>query len=344
MSVSIPFSRGVNFSKWFESKNMQEVVFDKFNEQDFVNVKNLGADVIRLPVAFHRFTLEDSSLKTKLDPKLMEYLDTAADWAEKHQIYLILDNHSFHPVEPTDVNIDRILLPVWEQTAEHFKNRSDYVIYEVLNEPHGISDERWGEIQGAVIEAIRKIDSKHTIIIGGTEYNSIAKLDSIPAYNDNNLIYTFHFYDPHLFTHQGAVWNSPSLAPLSNLPFPLNDQKLPPVHDTFKGTWVERMLDNYRNDSNPEKLCATLDKAAAFSKERDVPVFCGEFGVFMIQSPPSDRVKWYELICDALNKRNIPWACWDYFGGFGLFKTQWSGNFPSDLNIDVVKAMGFNIK
>jgi len=341
MAIKAPFSKGVNFSKWFETHSFNDIIFDKFTEQDFADVKSLGMDVIRVPIRFHDYTLGKKD--NTLNSGLFEYLETIIGWAEKHQIYIILDNHSFHPTDPTDSNINKILIPVWKQVARYFKNKSGFLIYEILNEPHGISDKRWNKIQGDTIKAIRKFDKKHAIIVGGTNYNSIEKLLTVPKYKDKNLIYTFHYYDPHLFTHQGATWNKPSLAPLSGLPFPLGDNKLPEVHETFKGTWVEYSLNGYANDSKPENLSATLEKAAVFSRERDVPVFCGEFGVFMIQSPEADRIKWYQFTCNELEKRSFPWACWDYFGGFGIFKTQWRGKFPSDLNMDIVKAMGLKI-
>ncbi|MDR0320247.1 MAG: glycoside hydrolase family 5 protein [Treponema sp.] len=340
MPTVIPFSKGVNFSKWFESRTFNDIVFDKFTEQDFADLKSLGGDVIRLPVAFHNFTLGDK--KHTLEPELLKYLDTVLDWAEKYQIYLIVDNHSFHPVNPTDVNIDKILIPVWEQVAKRYKNRSSYLIYEILNEPHGISDERWGKIQLAAIKAIRKIDKEHIIIVGGINYNSIEKLFSIPVYKEKNLLYTFHFYDPHIFTHQGATWNKPSLAPLSGLPFPGAKESIPPIHETFKGTWVEVSLNNYEHDSKLSVLSATLDKVSSFSKERNASVFCGEFGVFMNQSPAEDRIKWYKFICEEFAKRNITWTCWDYFGGFGLFnKAQGRAKFPEELNTELVKTIGF---
>jgi endoglucanase len=341
MPISVPFTRGVNFTKWFESRNFQDIVFSKFIEQDFIDVKSMGADVIRLPVAFHNFVQKDKD--HTLEGDLLYYLDTVLDWAEKHKIYLIIDNHSFHPIDPTDPNIDKILIPVWEQLAKRFNKRSKYILYEILNEPHGIPDNRWAEIQGETIKAIRKIDKERLIIVGGTNYNSIEKMTLLPVYPDPNLIYTFHFYDPHIFTHQGATWNKPSLAPLSGLPFPLDNYKIPQIHDTFKKTWVEDALKSYKNDSKLSKLSSTLDVAFSFSKDRDVPVFCGEFGVFMIQSPADSRLKWYKFICEELSKRNITWTCWDYFGGFGIFNTQFRGQFPSDLNIDIVNAMGFRI-
>ena len=336
---SVPFSKGVNFSKWFESRTFNDIVFETFKEKDFINVKSLGADVIRIPIAFHRFTIDDAHT---INPTLFNYIDAAVDWAEKHQLYLIIDNHSFHPVNPTEPDIDRILIPVWKQIADRYKDRSKYVIYEVLNEPHKIDDDLWGRIQGDAINAIRQIDNTHSIIVGGTEYNSIDKLFTIPKYNDDNLIYTFHFYDPHIFTHQGATWNKPSLAPLSGLAFPFDASTMPELHESFKDTWVEHSLKSYEADSKYEKLNATLDKVLEFSKERSVPVFCGEFGVFMIQSPVDSRARWYQFICDALNKRDISWTCWDYYGGFGLFNSpKYDADFKTDLNVEVVKAMGF---
>jgi endoglucanase len=276
-----------------------------------------------------------------LNAMLLRFLDKAVDWAEKHEMYIIIDNHSFDPVEPTSNDIDKILLPVWAQIAERYKNRSDYVIYEILNEPHGISDKRWGEIQGAAIDTIRKIDQKHPIMVGGTDYNSIAKLSAMPVYSDSNLIYTFHFYDPHMFTHQGANWGEPSMASLAMVPFPADSRRMPPTPADLRGTWVADALRNYARDATPAKLYSTLDRVVAFAKARDVPVFCGEFGVYMIQSPEADRIKWYKIVSDALDRRNIARTSWDYYGGFGIFNNQRGGNFHADLNTGVVSAMGF---
>jgi endoglucanase len=334
-----PFSRGVNFSGWFETPNAQSIPFTRYIEQDFINVKSMGADVIRLPIRMHDMTL--GAPEYALDPLLLKFLDAAVNWAEKYKLYIIIDNHSFDPVAPTDENIDGILLKVWAQIAARYKNRTQYVVYEILNEPHGISDERWGEIQRMAIETIRIIDTTHAIIVGGTDYNSINKLSALPEYSDPNLIYTFHFYDPHIFTHQGATWGEPSLASLAGVPFPANSRRMPKTPDDLKGTWVEEALMNYKNDAAFPTITASLDKAVAFSRERNVPVFCGEFGVYMIQSPAKDRVIWYEFIAGALRRRKIARASWDYFGGFGIFNKQTDVDFSSDLNINVVRAMGY---
>jgi len=334
-----PFSRGVNFSKWFEVPAAHAIQFTGFVEQDFMDVKSLGADVIRLPVNMHSMTA--GAPDYNLDPLLLKFLDIAVDWAVKHELYIIIDNHSFDPVAPTDTDIDKILIKVWSQLAERYKDYGKYVVYEILNEPHGIPDKRWGEIQGAVIEAIREKDETHAIIVGGTDYNSIGKLFSMPEYTDTNLIYTFHFYDPYLFTHQGASWGEPSLVSLAGVPFPYEKSRMPQTPDFLKKTWVENSIRYYENDADLSNLKKKFDRVVAFSRERNAPVFCGEFGVYMIQSPAKDRVKWYEFTTKELQKRNIAWTSWDYFGGFGIFNIPDRGDFNANLNVDVVRAMGF---
>jgi endoglucanase len=193
------------------------------------------------------------------------------------------------------------------------------------------------------IETIRQIDTRHPIIVGGTDYNSIRKLAAIPEYSDPGLIYTFHFYDPHVFTHQGATWGDPSFASLSGVPFPADAKRMPPVPPDLQRTWAgDALVLHYEHDAALTTLRSTLDKAAAFSRSRDVPVFCGEFGAYMVNSLPADRVRWYAAVTDMLDKRGIARTSWDYFGGFGIFNTQSGGDFCTDLNTDVVRALGFS--
>jgi len=340
--VTVPprFSRGVNFSGWFEADSAQGIYFTKYIEQDFADVKKMGADVIRLPVKMHSMT--NGAPDYKFDPILFKFLDMAVNWAEKYGLYIIIDNHSFHPVDRTADDIDKILLPVWAQIAQRYKDRSEYVVYEILNEPHGISDTRWGEIQGMAIDTIRRIDKKHAIVVGGTDYNSVGKLSALPKYSDSNLIYTFHYYDPFLFTHQGASWvGTPSFVLVSGVPFPYERRRMPRTPFSLMGTWIESSFIGYQTAASPKTMMEPLDKAVAFSKERNVPVYCGEYGVYLINSPQEDRVKWYEYVTDALDSRKIARTSWDYYGGFGVFNTDGYSDINYDLNTAVVKAMGF---
>jgi len=337
------FYRGVNFSTWFEKVSARDITFSHFNEQEFINLKSIGGDVIRLPIRLHDMT--DGAPDYHLDPLLIEHMDKVIDWAEKHAIHLILDNHSFHPVTPTAPDIDKTLIPVWMQIARRYKDRSNYIVYEVLNEPHGIDARLWADIQGKVIKAIRAIDRSHSIIVGGVNFNSLDEMLKAPVYPDDNIIYTFHFYDPHVFTHQGETWGSPpTLKNLKGLPFPADAHAMPEVPKDLRGSWAEDTIKNtYKRDATPQALAKQLDKAVQFSRDNGgLSVFCGEFGAFIPNSLPEDRLRWYQLVTQLLDERRIAHASWDYFGGFGLFKTAEGGSFDTDLNLDIVKALGFS--
>lgn len=334
-----PFKRGVNLTGWFDVASPGQIQFQRFTKKNFAEIKSLGADVIRLPINLHAMT--DGAPDYTLDPLFLGFLDQAVDWAEELGLYIILDNHTFDPARPTDANIDRALLKVWPQMARHFQGRSDRVLYEVLNEPHGIDLGRWAKIQGKVIDAIRAVDARHTIVVGTADFNNYRDLEKLPKYADKNLIYTFHFYDPFLFTHQGAEWTTPSLVDLSGVPYPPADRPIPPTPESLMGTWAEDALRIYRVDGSLDRVKELIDIAANFSAKRGVPVFCGEFGVYITQAKNDDRAAWYRDVRTYLEEKGIPWTSWDYMGGFGLFTTVNGRRFESDLNVPVVKALGF---
>ncbi len=341
VNAQLPFSKGINLTGWFQSASSHQIQFSKYTKKDFEQIKSLGVDVIRLPINLHSMT--NGAPDYVPDPLFLEFLDQAVDWAEELQISLILDNHTFDVTANTDPAIGDVLVKVWKQMAAHYKGRSGYVIYEVLNEPHGISDTLWGSIQQNVIDAIRTEDTSHYIMVGGANWNSYNSLNQIPLYTDNKLIYTFHFYDPFVFTHQGASWTDPSMVPLSGVPFPYRASDMPGTPLSLKGTWMESALNNYSNDGTVAKVKSWLDIAINFKNTRNVPLFCGEFGVYIPNSRDTDRVYWYQVVRTYLEENKIPWTIWDYQGGFGLFEKNSNELFDYDLNVSLLGALGMNV-
>jgi endoglucanase len=334
-----PFNRGVNLTGWFQTDSAKRIQFTKYTKKNFQELKSLGVDVVRLPINLHSMT--NGSPAYTLNPLFLFFLDQVVDWAEELQINLILDNHTFDVTQATDTNIAQVLIPVWIQMALHYKNRSNKIYYEVLNEPHGITDAKWNQIQQTVVTAIRTVDSIHTIIVGPANWNSYNNLSALPVYSDTNLIYTFHFYDPFLFTHQGASWTD--LGSVSGIPFPYNAQRMPVCPPALQGTWVQSTFNSYNLDGTVQRVQNWLNSAANFKKTHNVPIFCGEYGVYIPNSPDTDRVYWYQEVRSYMEEKNIPWTIWDYQGGFGLFKKNSNELFDNDLNIPLLSALGFTI-
>jgi endoglucanase len=332
------FSRGVNLTGWFQTSGAHQILFTKFTRQDFVNIKSMGCDVIRLPI--NLFYMAGSKPDYTLDPLFYQFLDQAVGWAEELHIYLLLDNHSTDDIASNNPDLEAILSKTWLQMATHYKNRSSYILYEIMNEPHGLTTQAWGKIQQTAITAIRSVDNVHTLIVGPSSYNSYTDLSLMPVYTDTNLIYTFHFYDPFVFTHQGATWPTPSMASLAHVPFPYNASTMPAVPADLAGTWVAGAIGNYMNDGTVAKVHSLIDIAVAFKTSRNVKVYCGEFGVYIPNSNDADRVNWYREVRTYLEQKGIAWTTWDYQGGFGLFKKGSNEQFLNDLNVPLVQALG----
>ena len=337
----VRFHKGINLTSWFQTDGAHQIQFTRYTKTDFENIQSLGCDVIRLPINLHAMT--GGAPDYIFDPVFYRFLDSAVSWAEDLHLFLILDNHSFDPSVNTDPGIGDVLNKVWKQMAEHYKDRSDYIIYEILNEPHGIDDQVWSRIQGDAIKTIRSIDTKHTIIAGPASYNSYNVLKYMTVYDDDNIIYTFHFYDPFVFTHQGASWTDPPMVSLAGVPFPYDASRMPACPPDLAGTWINSALNDYPSQGNTEYVKSLLDIAIDFRKKNNVPLFCGEFGVLDLNCTNDDRVQWYEAVRKYLEENDIAWTTWDYQGGFGLFEKGTDALFDYDLNTPLLSALGFNI-
>ena len=340
---SMPFTKGVNLSDWFLQINESYLTKGKYTDKDFKDLQSLGFEAVRLPIRFQKFT--GPAPGYALSENFFEILDYAVDLAEKNGMYIILDNHSYFGADvfPEAYGQEQ-LTRVWEQIAAHFKDRSDKVIYEVMNEPGGTYLEKyWYDIQTGFLQTIRSIDKKHTVIVKGLG-DSRKNLKDIPEYEDGNLIYSFHFYPSHLFTMQGATWISPSptLDLESPIPFPYSADKMPAKPASFKGTEYDELYDLYPEQGTVEYLQQCLDEAVRFAAGRKVPVLCGEFGVVRGMAENEDRCRWYEAVSAYCEKKGIGWTMWDYRTDHSLFN---EGNpiFEQNLNVPLLRALGLNV-
>ncbi|HPG39311.1 MAG TPA: cellulase family glycosylhydrolase [bacterium] len=340
----IPWKRGVNLTGWLQKSSASAIQFTRYTRQDFENIKSLGCDHIRLPIEIH--PMSGAAPDYTVDPLLFYFLDHAVTWAEELQLYLILDNHSFSVEEDTKPEILDRLVSVWQQFATRYRDRSDYILYEVLNEPHGIADAAWNNMQQQVVDAIRAIDTRHTIVIGPAGWNSYNNLKNMPVYADTNLIYTFHFYDPMIFTHQGASWTNPG-NDIADVPFPYDPVRMPEMPETIKGTWWESEYNNFINTALGDNCPGTIaylqkkiDIAVKFGNDRNVPLWCGEFGVYQPNCQTEDRVRWLQAVRSYLEEKNISWSMWEYGSEFGIFEKYSNRMFDYDVEIPVIEALG----
>ena len=345
----LPFTKGIDMLTYFETWNEGELPnMNKYDEADFACLKSMGIDVIRLPVHFD-LLMEPVDTGT-INELVLERLDQVCDWAEKYQIYLVIDNHSFNTPEynnnpPSLEKFQDHLEAVWSQVAPRYNSRSEYIIYEILNEPvlRENTDSKWYKVQQSIIDTIRKYDPTRDIVVtAGVSY--VDTLVKMKPYKDPNLIYTFHYYEPHIFTHQGATWCGPEYTDLEGLPFPYDRKRLPKLKGNAKNSFIQDYIQNrYSTEGTVKYINSSIKKAAAWAKKNKVRVWCGEIGA-KTWINTEDRLAWINATVAALKENNIPYCIWGIDGSDGFLTSEKPGLvFPDDIDIVALEAYGFSM-
>jgi photosystem II stability/assembly factor-like uncharacterized protein len=332
-SAALDFHRGMNIFGWFDEPRSGQININRYTEEDFQILKTMGYDAVRVWIDL--LHMAGPAPGYELDSLFLEFLDIAVDRAEAAGLFIVMDNHSWDPIIGIDPSIEPVLLAAWTQMASHYKNRSNLVMYEVLNEPHGISDADWNTIQEHAIEAIRTEDGFHTIVVTPANWSGYDNLDALPEYTDDNLLYTFHFYAPHLFTHQGTTWGDPVPEDLTGVSFPYDSLTMPPLPESLQGTWWEDMYNDYPDEGNEAWVKSQLDIADQFQSERNVRLWCGEFGAYEPASPSEDRAAWIGIVRTYTEGKGIAWAATD-----GPFEANTAGCFETDIDTVITSALG----
>ncbi|WP_416980213.1 glycoside hydrolase family 5 protein [Streptomyces sp. T028] len=135
----------------------------------------------------------------RADPK--KYTDLASklvDMASARGMYVIVDWHTIHPGDPhADLANARAF---FKAIAEKHKNKNN-VIYEVANEPHGVS---WSTIKAyteKIMPVIRSrapgsvilVPTRGWATLGAAEATNEKVILADPV-RDKNVMYTYHFY------------------------------------------------------------------------------------------------------------------------------------------------------
>ena len=290
-------------------------------EKMLVDIAKAGFKTVRIPICFSAWM----QLKQPYNwdnERGLEMADSFVKWALANKLNVIIDLHhsEFDGAIPEAANVERIV-NLWLRIAERYKDTDpEKVFFELRNEPHDMTGDVWRGQANQIIKAIRLIAPQHTLIVGFHDWNGRqAMLDSKP-FEDANIIYTFHYYDPFLFTHQGATWvGAGGIDEIKSLPFPAAKDNKIRLPDKAKGQWIENLIRSYGEDSKAEKMFKDLNAAKDWSIKYKVPIFAGEFGSFSKYANPEDRCRHAEVVYSAFGKLQIPNAWWEWDGGFNMF-------------------------
>jgi aryl-phospho-beta-D-glucosidase BglC (GH1 family) len=336
---------GINASEWFaQTSNYTAARTNSYTDDaDIALMAQIGFDNVRLSI--DAAPLEQSPRgKDGLNADFMGRLDHAVDQMLAKGMAVQIDIHPESDykkrVSTTSEGVDRFVM-LWRKLAAHYADRnSDLIFFEIMNEPEERDPYRWAGVQARAAAAIRDAAPKNTIIATGPNYSSIADLLTQQPLPDGNVIYNFHFYEPHEFTHQGAGWGGTWWIYTHNIPYPADERSMQESLKELPDASSRYAMEHYWLDHwDAHRIRLQIDAAAAWAKDHNVPLICNEFGAYREHSEPASRMNWIRDVRTALEADNIGWTMWDYRGGFGVVYKQ--DGQPAKVDPAVVEALGF---
>jgi aryl-phospho-beta-D-glucosidase BglC (GH1 family) len=335
--------RGINTSIWFAQSPADYTVarLRAFTtEQDVHLIASLGFDHIRLSVDPVPLTAWKNGKSE--GTAFMGELDRVVKAALSDKLAIIIDIHPENNYKQRLLqgNADIVtFVELWRSLAEQFKNTDpEMVFFELMNEPEQTDGVRWQGIESTVADAIRSVDTAHTLIATGAHWSSLEDLLNLEPISDSNVIYTFHDYEPFAFTHQGATWAGSELNLLRHVPYPANDKNIADNLDQEPTLAGRLFVEKYAMDHwDAERIERTLAFAEQWSRKHHAPVYCGEFGVHRPYVDPAARERWLRDTRIALEKHGIGWAMWDYQTNFGVVT---KAGDHTEVDGGVVRALG----
>jgi endoglucanase len=292
-ALNARLGRGVNFGNALEapSEGAWGVTLRALH---FQRAAEAGFETVRLPVRWSAHALE--SAPYTVDRAFFERVDWAIEQALANGLNVVLNVHHYEELVDDPPAHRARWLAIWRQVAARYADQPDGVVFELLNEPYGPLDATlWNDFLRDGLAAVRETNPVRNVVVGPVSWNNTDALPGLDLPGDDRLIVTVHFYEPFRFTHQGAGWVDGS----------------------------EPWLGTEWNGTPDEKAYVTeiLERAAAWGRDHQRPLFVGEFGAYE-RADLASRARWTGWVAREAERLGMSWAYWEFMAGFGLYDRE----------------------
>ncbi|HPR62407.1 MAG TPA: cellulase family glycosylhydrolase, partial [Prolixibacteraceae bacterium] len=204
---------------------------------------------------------------------------------------------------------------IWSQIAVRFKNKSEKLLFEMINEPNGLTLDNVNELNARILSIIRITNPTRIVLFSGHKWANSDELIAATVPNDPYLIGYFHSYDPWTFAGEA------------------------------NGTWGTA--------SDRNALKSKFDKVQDWSEKNNVPVSINEFGAIIQYRNGSEirvndynsRMRHYAAYVEEALNHNFSFNAWDDGGDFGIYqRANRNWNDVKDILIHTSNKSATDIK
>lgn len=216
------------------------------------------------------------------------------------------------------------IVDIWRALAKRYQAEPALIGYDILNEPTYQAvdaDLWWKQSLPKSIAAIRESDSSIWVVVEPGPWGLPSGFEKMPVINDARVIYSFHHYMPHAYTHQGVGHLGRSSKPDTRGLF-----RYPGDSPTFENEKDVKFWDTKR-------LEASMQPVIDFQKRNPgTRILVGEFGVIRwAEGSP----QWLRDSIDIFEKHGWDWT-FHSFGGWN----GWDPTYAADAVMNGPKGGG----
>ncbi|PTE11572.1 glycoside hydrolase family 5 protein [Mesorhizobium helmanticense] len=340
---------------------------------EFARIRSMGFDFIRLSV-------DPGPLLASEGAKRQQALDILAAAVERVTsagLKVVFDLHGVTQVPA--YGMEMIYGGADSKGVAHYRDMvvavatmlvkigTDKVALEPYNEPayypcDSSGSDDWQRIMAGTVHDIRMVSSELTIVATGACGGSIAGLVNLtPSFDDPNLYYSFHMYEPHSFTHQrsdeanafasGLPWPASSSTPEAVselLKIRMEAAGLSKVEQVMNMTTAQQAITRYfAQDWGQGQLEASFRQALDWAEGHGIPgrrLFMGEFGVILMSADgrmgahDADRLRYLSAVRREAERFAIPWSVWEFSNPYGMTLILPDG--PAVPDPEMLQALG----
>lgn len=194
---------GINLGNTLDAPNEGEwAIAAKL--QYFIDFKEAGFKHVRIPITWHEHLGTEPPYI--IDATFLDRVEELVDWALAQDYYVIINAHheSWIKIENADQGLKNRFDNIWIKVAERFKEKPAKLVFEILNEPNGMTMTEINAQNKRTLAIIRNENPNRLVVFSGNGFTPIDSLlaTDIPDVQDEFLIGNFHSYDPWPFAGQ----------------------------------------------------------------------------------------------------------------------------------------------
>ncbi|WP_439506797.1 glycoside hydrolase family 5 protein [Sediminibacterium sp.] len=324
--IAQSLGQGVNISLLEQHWNSPSQLLNTDILPLLTTIAKAGFETVRLPVAFDHFVKEGSN---QLNEEILQKLHETYLSANQLNLKMVIVYHYGKLTNENYTAETEKIIKFWKQViadTRHFSTENLFL--ELYNEPTTDMD-IWKSTATTLVRELRKEDPDRIFIIGGANYNGINELLNMGklSTDDGKLLYTFHFYEPYIFTHQGADW-TPEKTYMVGIPYPYKKRKMPKLKGVAPDAIVKKEFERFPREANFAYLYNRIKRIKGEADKLKIPLICTETGVINLAADKA-KSKYLSDITDIMNSFDIPVMLWDYNDKFSILK---NGKVIKQLN------------